>query len=124
MRIWELEERDRTTPRWHCPSIRALRGDIVPQAITYRRWSDYQSLFRELELPNGFTKAGSQIQLPYDQASVWNGDSTKGFVYSVEPLPACKSDLSICEPKSSGAYGTMVYKLIKPHWYLWLHYAG
>ena len=98
-------------------------GDIVPQAITYQRWSEYQLLFRELELPNGFTKTSSQIQFLYDQASAWNGDSSKGFVYSVEALPTCASDLSVCEPKAPVAYGTVVYKPIKHRWYLWLHYA-
>lgn len=98
-------------------------ADATPQAISDQRWSDYQTLFRELELPHGFVRDSSQIQFLFDEVSVGNGESSKGYIYSVEPLPTCALDLSVCEPKAPVAYGTMVYKLIKPRWYLWLHHG-
>lgn len=92
-----------------------------PQLIARKRWSDYQALFRELELPDGFAKDDSKISFTLDRVSLWNGDSAKGFVYSVDALPTCAGDLGACEPQSRDRFGYIIYRQIKPHWYLWLH---
>jgi hypothetical protein len=98
-------------------------ADATPQSISDSRWSSYQALFRELELPNGFAKDGPRISFLVDQVSIWNGDSSKGYVYSAEPLPTCALDLRVCAQKAPIVYGgATVYKFIKPRWYLWLFY--
>ncbi|MGI9074483.1 MAG: hypothetical protein ACR2JB_24925 [Bryobacteraceae bacterium] len=96
-----------------------------PHVIPQRRWDEYQKLFKELRLPVGFARDEQDIDFRFDNYSMSNGDSCKGFTYSPKPLPTCSTELSNCvAAKGIGPNGTLVNRLIKPHWYLYLFYNG
>jgi hypothetical protein len=49
--------------------------------------------------------------------------STKGIIYSTNPLDSCPSDLASCMRRHELGHesqATVVYKMIEPHWYLYL----
>src|SRR5689334_4980726 len=76
-----------------------------------------------LEHPGGISKDGQNVDFRIDTYSIPNGDSCKELYYSVKPLPSCSTELSKClVPDGNGSTGRTANKLIKPHWYLYLHY--
>jgi hypothetical protein len=93
------------------------------QGLAKSRWDAYQELFRRLELRGGLSRGGSIIYFRADMPSLWNGDSQKGFVYSVDPLSPTTQDLEgyVPAPNQRDRYGGfVVYKPLKSHWYLFL----
>ena len=107
--------------------IKSGKGDwavMSPHAISVTRWEEYQKLFKELNLPVGIVKSGQDVDFRIDNYSMLNGDSSKGFYYSPESPPgACTTELSACASKQRiGPAGLTVNRMIKPRWYLYLHY--
>jgi hypothetical protein len=74
-------------------------------------------------LPVGIVNEGQEVDFRFDNYSVLNGDSCKGFTYSLKSLPSCSTELSKClSAEGIGPNGRLVNRLIKPHWYLYLFY--
>jgi hypothetical protein len=91
---------------------------VMPQA----RWDEYQRLLKELKLL-AIAKGGQDVDFRFDNYSEFNGGSCKGFYYSLKPLPSCSTELSKCISTQGIDEGSTVNRLIKPHWYLYLHYS-
>jgi hypothetical protein len=91
------------------------------------RWAEYRKLFTDLDLPRGIVKNGPSISIMVDPPSISNGDSSKGYTYSIVPLAVCpNNDLEVCLP----AYGAkarngnvIAYRALSANWYLYLYYG-
>lgn len=96
------------------------------QGLARDKWNQYQELFESLGLHGGMLRGGKTISFETDTASLWNGDSEKGFLYSENAsLTPTVSDLG--RVRASEEYrdphgGFTAYKLLQPHWYLFIHF--
>jgi hypothetical protein len=103
---------------WNPGSI----SEVERVGLSRERWEKYQRQLRELGLAQ-VTKGGGGVEFRVDQASIWNGDSVKGYWYAlVEPGPP---KASLDSYRLSASYknrfgGSLVSKPIRPNWYLYL----
>ena len=95
-------------------------GTTAPPPITNVRLTDYMTLLRAVGLVSVYTD-DSRVYFQYDRASLFNGDSHKGFLYSPETLPETTSTLdNIRKPALMGAERYFLYKsLPKQGWFLY-----
>ncbi len=98
-------------------------GEVEKLGLSKGRWLQYQRLLRDLRLPGGVL-AGDDGSFCFkaDLESLWNGDTSKGYMYSLNPLAPTVSDLDQYSPERD-RFGRhrpyMAYRMIKPHWYLY-----
>jgi hypothetical protein len=93
----------------------------APPPVTNGRLTDYLALLKAVGLVSVYTD-DSRVYFQYDRASLFNGDSHKGFVYSLGTLPETTSTLdNIRKPGAMGSERYFLYKsLPKPGWFLYL----
>ena len=92
--------------------------------MTKERWSQYVRLMNVLGIA-GVLKggAGEGVSFKVDVESMFNGGRTKGITYSSVPLKPLVSNLDGYKPSPDvldDHGGFVVYKQLKPHWYLYL----
>jgi hypothetical protein len=90
-----------------------------------RRWADYRRLFATLGVPGGIFSSEDALAFTVDRPSILNGDSEKGFVYSLQRQEPQAADLDSYHPSRQSLDpfgGYIVYKRLEPGWYLYLHY--
>ena len=87
------------------------------------RWARYRQQIRKLGIVQ-ITKADGIVEFRVDQGSLWNGDSYKGYEYSLVP-PAGHRKASLDAYRIStddkipfGGY--QVYRPLKGNWYVYL----
>ncbi len=75
--------------------IQLERDDIekIYQIMPRNRWVRYNQLFRELKLRGGVKTGEDGIAFDVDTASIANGASRKGFMYSLVPRKPCLKQL-------------------------------
>ena len=86
------------------------------------RWLGYQKQLRRLGLAGGVLKGDGRIEFRVDPGSVLNGDSYKGYEYTVNPPQHIKfslDDYRIADSEKDKS-GWSVYKPLKGRWYLYL----
>ena len=103
-------------------------SDLGHVGLTREGWAWYRQQLRELGLVQ-ITKGGGGVEFRVDSGSLLNGDSYKGYEYSVTPpVGQRKTNLDTYQisgddsDRSSGGY--CVYKPIKGNWYLYLFVKG
>jgi hypothetical protein len=77
--------------------------------LSRNKWTRYQQLFRDLDLPRGLSRDGKIVWLRMDVPSTLNGDSDKGVVFSPSPLKPCVLDLDNYKPPPTSLDRTVVY---------------
>jgi hypothetical protein len=94
--------------------------------LTKERWAGYQHHLRDLGLSQ-VTKGDRGVEFRVDPGSLFNGDSYKGYEYSLEPPRHPKSSLDrykISEADRDASGGYYVSKPLKGHWRLYLYVSG
>ena len=88
------------------------------QWLSEADWKRYLNLKRQLHLHAGIrsTEQPASIYFPADAASLSNGASEKGFVYSEVPLAPLKKELDDLR----GTQVKLAYRALYPNWYLYL----
>ena len=90
--------------------------------MTTERYAEYIRLFELLGLQNGVTRSGGSVWFHAEARSWSNGSVTKGYVYSPEELTPLVPDLDSFVPEptpTAKGLGFTVFRMIKPHWYLY-----
>jgi hypothetical protein len=86
--------------------------------LSRERYQKYVELFHSVGLDGVFRGEGGVV-FRVNNPTLWNGDSSKGYMYSLaEPTP-CVSNLDSYVP-ASRAHPWRVYSRLKQHWYLYL----
>ena len=98
-------------------------SDIRSAGLSKERWMRYQTLFRNLGLKGGVLRGdGGSFCFKADTESVWNGDTSKGYVYSDATVEPRVPDLDRYRPLGDtvGRHRPYIaYRQIEPHWYLY-----
>jgi hypothetical protein len=104
----------RSTPR--------KAGEDERREMNPERYSEYMRRFKELGLDNGIIRDEQSVWFRAEVPSFSNGAVTKGYVYSLGELTPLVADLDgyVPEPTpDSRRPRFLVFKLLKPHWYLY-----
>jgi hypothetical protein len=90
------------------------------------RLDRYRKLLSRLHLLGGVLGGNRSVEFEVDPPSLMNGDSSKGIVYSEEPCSRVLDDLDSyeAEGRDRSSSGFMVYKRLRPHWYIYLFISG
>lgn len=84
-----------------------------------QRWEEYRKLFQTLELTEGVQRPADHPEIIFMIASTKGlslGGSMKGYAYSPNSLLPVRDSLD--DIPASSLNDKPVYKMIKPHWYL------
>jgi hypothetical protein len=94
---------------------------VEKAGLPRERFTQYQELVSELGLRGGvFIGNADTAWFAAESPFVFNGYSQKGYIYSPEPLaPVIDTALERYVPPSR-LHGWIVYRLLEPHWYLYL----
>jgi hypothetical protein len=96
--------------------------------LTKERWVWYQQQMQQLGLVQ-VVRESDGVTFKVDAESLWNGDSCKGYAYSLTPPVHQKASLDeyrLSEnDRGRDKFGDyLVYKHLKGHWYLYLLING
>jgi len=102
-------------------------SDLGRLGLTRERWRSYTQQLRKLGIAQ-VSKGEGRVEFRVDQGSLSNGDSYKGYEYSLTP-PAGHRKASldayrISENDREKFGGYYVYKPLKGNWYLYLFVNG
>lgn len=126
----KLELMDETELRYGGVSFNAGSGvaDLDERGFSTDRWNHYRTLLRTTGVKRAIRGDRGEIELEFDQASIWNGSSYKGYWYSASPPPGHSrtelDDYRLSKQDLSPNGGYFLYKAIKPNWYLYLFVDG
>ena len=102
-------------------------SEIERLGLAKERWAWYQQQMRELGLVQLF-RASDGVTFKVDPASILNGDSCKGYTYSLTPPEHQKSSLDEYRLSESDRNANFrnydVCRPLKGHWYLYLFING
>ena len=105
------------------PSV-ALRSpprDIETVGLSQERYAEYLQLFDRLGLGVGVARGwGTWFEAQGPSFAI--GATRKGYIYSDSDLTPLLADLDSV-PRSLRIEGSVVFRRLKEHWYLWLAYG-
>lgn len=98
-------------------------SDVEAVGLSSERWRSYMSQLNSLGIVQ-VNQGGKGVTLTVDEPSFLNGDSSKGYQYSLEGLSPLQTSLdayqiSAEDKKSTGGYS--VFKALKGNWYIFLY---
>ena len=114
--IWVARDFTRLETNWGWPRPDSELG------FSRQRWNEYRKLFNQLGLESGLDREsssnGAAIYLVACSKGMTMRGSSKGYVYSEQPLTNVVASLdSEARLPANTKHGAM-YKPIKEHWYL------
>ena len=101
--------------------IRIAPGFTVPrdaQAFSEQRWDDYRSRFERLGIQDGITVSDGSVRFFASDIGAFLRGTSKGYIYSQQPLEPCVPDLDKYRPQDRHHHWT-VFRRLKPNWYLY-----
>ena len=96
--------------------------DLQKVGLSEERYGTYIKLLNFLGLRTGIGRDEKGIWFEVDRPSYLNGDTTKGYIYSVSDLNPLTPDLDAYVPAATSTSRQprfLVFKNLKGHWFLY-----